>query len=99
MCRNVSVPCVMPPSVCQSLISGPLPVAKQCDSVPATSASDTSSFRQFRQLLASPERNGISYNKIFRFYRQYFGLIGNIVGRQATNSPTAATLSLWKCLK
>ena len=30
MCRNVSVPCVMPPSVCQSLISGPLPAAKQC---------------------------------------------------------------------
>ena len=47
--------------------------------LPATSASDKPAFRQFRQFLASPERNGISYNKIFRFDRQYSGYIGNIL--------------------
>ena len=49
-------------------------------SVPATSASDKPAFRQFRQFLASLKRSGISYNKNFRFYRQYFGYIGHTKG-------------------
>ena len=63
--------------------------------LPVTSASDKPAFRQFRQFLASPERNGISYNKNFRFYRQYFGYIGHTKGTSERKVLPPVRLVVW----
>ena len=47
---------------------------------PLTSSSDIWSFRQHRQFLVSPERNGISYNKISRIYGLDSGYMVNFSG-------------------
>ena len=54
--------------------------------VPLTSSSDIWSFRLYGQFLAGPERNGISYNKIFRIFGQYsskFRIYGQFYGNSS----------------
>ena len=60
-------------------------ILKPVHCVPDTCSSDIESFRLYGQFLVGPERNRISYNKIFWIYGLNFGYMVNFYGELKPN--------------